>query len=141
MQNHTLPLSCAFLTRRSVARLSLGLVLGGITAVAAARAQRGDGNGHWVATWSTTLHAPELLPGFTNAGFNNQTLRQVVHIGIGGQRVRVRFSTFGADALAVDAARIALSAGDSTIIAASDRALTFGGKPSIVIPPGAPCGK
>ena len=137
MQKHTLPLSCAFLTRRSVARLSLGLVLGGIIAVAAARAQRGDGNEHWVATWSTTLHAPQLLPGFTNPGFNNQTVRQIAHISIGGERVRLRLSTFGADALAVDTASIALSAGDSTIVAGSDRALTFGGKPSIVIPPGA----
>jgi lysophospholipase L1-like esterase len=138
MQKHALPLSCAFLTCRSVARLSFGLVLGGITAAAGARAQRGDGNEHWVATWSTTLHAPQLLPGFTNPGFNNQTVRQIVHIGIGGQRVRLRLSTFGADALAVDAAHIALSAGDSTIVAGSDCALTFGGKPSIVIPPGAP---
>jgi lysophospholipase L1-like esterase len=138
MQKHTLPLSCAFLTRRSVARLSLGLVLGGITAAAGAHAQRGDGNEHWVATWSTTLHAPQLLPGFTNAGFNNQTLRQIVHVSIGGQRVRLRLSTFGADALVIDAAHIALSTGDSTIVAGSDRALTFGGKTSIVIPPGAP---
>ena len=91
---------------------------------------------HWVGTWSTTLHAPELLPGFTNAGFNNQTLRQIVHISMGGQRVRLRLSTFGASALVVDAAHIALSAGDSSIVAGSDRALTFGGKPSIVIPSG-----
>src|SRR5437879_5603026 len=64
---------------------------------------------HWVATWSTTLHTSELLPGFTNAGFNGQTLRQIVHISIGGRRVRVRLSTFGANALVVDAAHIALS--------------------------------
>lgn len=93
---------------------------------------------HWVATWSTTLHAPELLPGFTNSGFNNQTLRQIVHISMGGQRVRLRLSTFGANGLVVDAAHIALSAGASSIVAGSDRALTFGGKTSIVIPPGAP---
>ena len=93
---------------------------------------------HWVGTWSTTLHAPELLPGFTNPGFNNQTLRQVVHISIGGQRMRLRLSTFGASALPVDAAHIALSAGGSNIVAGSDRALTFGGKTSIVIPSGAP---
>ena len=93
---------------------------------------------HWVGTWSTTLHAPELLPGFTNEGFNNQTLRQIVHISIGGQRVRLRLSTFGANGLVVDAAHIALSAGGSSIVAGSDRALTFGGQTSIVIPPGAP---
>jgi lysophospholipase L1-like esterase len=123
---------------RSVAILSLSLLLPSVTYAAAICEQRGDCNEHWVGTWSTTLHAPELLPGFTNTGFNNQTLRQIVHISIGGQRVRLRLSTFGASALAVHAAHIALSAGDSSIVAGSDRALTFGGKAFIVIPPGAP---
>jgi lysophospholipase L1-like esterase len=116
------------------------LAMGVCTAFSAAAELGGlqENDEHWVGTWSTTLHSPELLPGFTNAGFNNQTLRQIVHISIGGQRVRLRLSTFGANALVVDAAHIALSAGDSSIVAGSDRALTFGGRTSIVIPPGAP---
>jgi len=138
MQKHTLPLSCAFLTRRSVARLSLGLVLGGITAAAGARAQRGDGNEHWVATWSTVVHQPEPVPGLTNPGFNNQTLRQIVHISMGGEQVRLRLSTFGASGLVVGNAHIAISAGGAAIVPGSDRPLTFGGKPSVMIPPGAP---
>jgi lysophospholipase L1-like esterase len=138
MQARTLSKNCCFLTRRSVVILSLGLLLASVTDAAAICEQTGDFNEHWVGTWSTTLHAPELLPGFTNTGFNNQTLRQIVHISIGGQRVRLRLSTFGATALVVDAAHIALSAGNSSIVARSDRALTFGGKTSIVIPPGAP---
>jgi lysophospholipase L1-like esterase len=116
------------------------LAVGVCTAFSAAAGLGGlqENDEHWVGTWSTTLHAPELLPGFTNTGFNNQTLRQIVHISIGGQRVRLRLSTFGANALVVDAAHIALSAGDSRIVAGSDRVLTFGGETSIVIPPGAP---
>ncbi len=116
------------------------LAVGVCTAFSAAAESGGlQGNDErWVGTWSTALHAPELLPGFTNPGFNNQTLRQIVHISIGGQRVRLRLYTFGASALPVDAAHIALSAGGSSIVAGSDRALTFGGKTSIVIPPGAP---
>jgi lysophospholipase L1-like esterase len=116
------------------------LVVGVCTAFSAA-IEWGDhqeNDDHWVGTWSTTLHAPELLPGFTNTGFNNQTLRQIVHISIGGRRVRLRLSTFGANALVVNAAHIALSAGNSSIVARSDRTLTFGGETSIVIPPGAP---
>ena len=138
MRARSLSRICGFLTRRSVVILSLGLLLASITDAAAICEQTGDFDEHWVGTWSTTLHAPELLPGFTNAGFNNQTLRQIVHISIGGQRVRLRLSTFGAKALVVDAAHIALSGGNSSIVARSDRALTFGGKTSIVIPPGAP---
>src|ERR1700757_5116897 len=111
------------------------LAVGVCTAFSAAAEFGGlqENDEHWVGTWSTTLHAPELLPGFTNTGFKNQTLRQIVHISMGGQRVRLRLSTFGANGLVVDDAHIALSAGDSSIVAGSDRALTFGGKTSIVI--------
>jgi hypothetical protein len=94
---------------------------------------------NWVATWSTTLHEPDLgVPGLSNAGFKNQTLRQIVHTSIGGDRVRVRFSTFGAGALVIGEARIGQSGAGGTVEPGSDRPLTFGGKPSITIPPGAP---
>jgi lysophospholipase L1-like esterase len=126
---------------RMLRKLFLIVLAVGVCTAFSAAAEWGrhqENDEHWVGTWSTTLHAPELLPGFTNTGFNNQTLRQIVHISIGGQRVRLRLSTFGANALVVDAAHIALSAGGSNIVAGSDRALTFGGETSIVIPPGAP---
>jgi lysophospholipase L1-like esterase len=92
----------------------------------------------WVATWSTALDPPELLPGFSNSGFNNQTLREIVHTSIGGRRIRVRLATFGAGDLVVGAAHIALSTGGPAIDSGSDRVLTFGGKQSIAIPAGAP---
>src|SRR5436305_2377279 len=42
------------------------------------------GSEHWVGTWSNALHEPDLgVPGLANLGFNNQTLRQIVHISIG----------------------------------------------------------
>jgi lysophospholipase L1-like esterase len=95
-------------------------------------------NDHWAATWSTALDPPELAPGLANAGFNNQTLRQIVHTSIGGRRARVRLSTFAAGDLVVGAAHIALSIGGGAIDSGSDRVLTFGGKRSITIPAGAP---
>src|SRR5215475_13558374 len=97
------------------------------------------GNEHWAATWSTALHEPDLLvPGLANTGFVNQTLRQIVHASVGGRQVRVRLSTFGAGRLVVGAAHIALSSGGSAVVPSSDRVLTFGGKPTTEIPPGAP---
>ena len=72
-----------------------------------------------------------------NTGFTNQTLRQIVHTSIGGDRVRVRLSTFGAGALHVGAAHIAVRDAGAAIVPGTDRTLTFGGQPSIVIPPGA----
>ncbi len=97
----------------------------------------GNGNEHWVGTWSTALHAPDAGFGITNSGFNNQTLRQIVHTSVGGDRVRVRLSTFGASALVIGAAHIALRGAGAAIVPGSDRTLTFGGQPSITIPPGA----
>jgi lysophospholipase L1-like esterase len=97
-----------------------------------------DGNKEWVTTWSTALHEPSPgPPGLTNTGFNNQTLRQIVHTSIGGDRARVRLSTFGASALVVGSAHIGLRDSGAAIIPASDRTLTFGGQSSITIPPGA----
>jgi lysophospholipase L1-like esterase len=97
-----------------------------------------NGDDLWVGTWGTALHEPDLgVPGLANTGFNNQTLRQIVHTSIGGRRVRVRFSTLGAKGLVIGAAHIALRASGAGIVANSDRTLTFGGKASITIPPGA----
>ena len=118
-------------------QLSITIIAAGAFAIAALA---GNGNEHWVGTWGTALHEPDLgVPGLANAGFNNQTLRQIVHTSVGGREVRVRLSTFGSNALVIGAAHIALRSGSagSTIVPNSDRVLTFGGKPSITIPPGA----
>ena len=41
-------------------------------------------NQHWVGTWSTS-------PVQVGQAFDNQTLRQIVHISIGGDWLRVRW--------------------------------------------------
>jgi lysophospholipase L1-like esterase len=95
-------------------------------------------NDHWVGTWGTSLHqASPGPPGLTNMGFDNQSLRQIVHSSVGGNQVRVRLSTYGQSALTVGAAHVALRASGAAIVPESDRALTFGGEASIAIPPGA----
>jgi lysophospholipase L1-like esterase len=63
----------------------------------------------------------------------------VVRPTIGGDRVRIRLSNaFGTTALKIGAAHIAVSSKGSAIVADSDHALTFGGRASVSIPPGAP---
>ena len=70
--------------------------------------------------------------------FNNQTLRQIVHTSIGGRRVRVVLSnTFGTSPLTIGAAHVAVRDKGSAIVPASDRALTFSGRPTMTIPAGA----
>ena len=74
----------------------------------------------------------------TPLNFNNQTLRQIVHTSLGGDRVRIVLSNaFGTSPLAVGAAHVALREKDAAIVATSDRVLAFGGSPSVNIPPGA----
>ena len=70
--------------------------------------------------------------------FSNQTLRQIVHVSIGGDRLRVVLSNaFGTVPLTVGAAHVALRVKDAAIDPKSDRALTFGGSPSAAIAAGA----
>jgi lysophospholipase L1-like esterase len=121
-------------------------------------AQERQSGEHWVATWTTANLArppqgnpPPAVPlqGAPPQGqaaaaaepplnFSNQTLRQIVRTSIGGERVRVVLAnTFGTAPLAIGAAHVALRDKDAAIVATSDRALTFGGAPTIAIPAGA----
>jgi lysophospholipase L1-like esterase len=90
----------------------------------------------WVGTWAAS---PMLaLPGFSVRPFTGETLREIVHVSNGGDRVRVRFSNeFGTDPLTISDAHVALSAGGAAIKDGTDHALTFGGAAGIRIPPGA----
>ena len=79
---------------------------------------------------------PPLFP--APPTINNQTVRMLVHTSVGGHRVRVQLSNaFGTSALQLRAAHLALHDKDSAIVAGSDHALTFSGRASAVIPPGA----
>jgi lysophospholipase L1-like esterase len=70
--------------------------------------------------------------------FKNQTLRQIVHVSLGGDRLRVVLSNaFGTVPLEVGAAHVALREKDAAIQAKSDRPLTFGGRSSTFIAAGA----
>lgn len=102
----------------------------------------GEGERNWVATWSASpqpLWSGEFaLP--TNAPFHlwNQTLRQVVRISLGGERVRVVLSNkYGSRPLRIGAAELALSDNRSKIVPGSNRALTFSGEKQLFIPEGA----
>ena len=89
---------------------------------------------HWIGTWAT---APAGVSG-TPEQFNDQTLRLIVHASVGGAQVRVTISnTFGTAPLVIGAAHVARRDHDSAIVPGSDRPLTFGGRPSFAVPPGA----
>jgi lysophospholipase L1-like esterase len=86
----------------------------------------------WVGTWTTT---PAPVEG---VALNNQTLRMIAHVSIGGRRLRVRLSNaYGTRKLAIGAANVALRGVGAAIVSGSQRRLTFGGSPSTAIPAGA----
>jgi lysophospholipase L1-like esterase len=108
----------------------------GLTAHPAAFA--GNGNEHWVGTWSSSPQDPDAAIPVSVLGFTDQTLRQIVHTSIGGDVVRVRFTNeIQATSLSIGAAHIALRDAGASIVPGSDRTLTFGGSPSIIVSPGA----
>ena len=71
-------------------------------------------------------------------GTADTTLREIVHVSIGGPQVRIIFTNeFGTDPLTIAAAHVAISQGGSAINLVSAAGLTFGGHTSVIIPPGA----
>lgn len=92
----------------------------------------------WTGSWATALVSTDAanLP----APQGEVTIRQVVRLGAGGPRLRLRLAnTFGTTPLRIDGARVALSAapGGSAIVAGTDRAVTFDGQAGVTLPPGA----
>lgn len=113
----------------------------GWSAVAGVHAAPRD-NPHWVATWGASPEArwdgDFALP--LNLPFHlwDQTIRQVVHISLGGKQTRIVLSNAYGDApLVIGAAHIALAGNGGVIATGSDHALTFAGQPTVSIPPGA----
>jgi lysophospholipase L1-like esterase len=89
--------------------------------------------GTWISTWGASPQSPAAP-----LAIDGQTLRQVAHVSLGGERVRVRLSNaFGTTPLVVTEAHLARSAGGDAIMPGTDRTLTFGGAPSVTIPAGA----
>ena len=87
---------------------------------------------------ASTPAPPRVRPPFVVYGTTDTTLREIVHVSLGGPMIRVIFTNeFGTEPLTVGAAHVAVSQGGNTINLASAANLTFGGHASIIIPPGA----
>jgi lysophospholipase L1-like esterase len=91
---------------------------------------------NWIGSWTASPQAPR---GVIPTSFSNRTIRQIVHLSVGGTRVRLRLSNeFGQRPLLIGAASIALAGEGAGVAAGSSRPVTFGGAKSFIIPPGAP---
>lgn len=96
-----------------------------------------SGSGDWVGTWS----AGPVIPGDSGEayeGFEDATVRNVVHTSVSGRKVRVRLTNlYGEAPLTIDDATVARRSDGAALLAGTVRDLTFGGKGSTTIPVGA----
>ena len=128
--------------RRALLAVSLLTALLVGLGAGAARAQP-TGDGEWIGTWSASPQAVWEADFFAPVGIprslRDQTVRQIARVSLGGSQVRVELSNeYGEHPLVIGAAHVALAGKGAAIVPGSDRALTFGGSPSVTIPPGAP---
>lgn len=91
----------------------------------------------WIGTWGTAqqLVEPHNIP--PKPGLSNNTLRQVVRVSIGGDRLRMSFSNeFSTSPVILREVHIAALAEGSTIDPDTDVALKFDDKSEVTIVPG-----
>lgn len=122
----------------SAAPLAFQAVVGG-TAVAA---QDTRGHGHdWVGAWaSSVVAAPPadlINPGNkVVVGFDNETIRQIVHTSAAGQSVRLHISNaFGTKNLSIGKVTVGIQKSEADLTTAPT-AVSFHGSSSTVIPQG-----
>jgi lysophospholipase L1-like esterase len=104
--------------------------------------EKSQGNsGHWIGAWSASQVAAwetvDWDAGTSRKGFNDQTVRMIVHPNASGQAVRIRLSNaFGKKPLTFGKATIADTKEGASVVAGSVRQLSFDGKQSVTIPAG-----
>ena len=116
------------LTRRALlAALALALV----PARVKAGEHEGGRRGEWLAVWGASPSDPAAaMPGVT--------VREHVRLSLGGDHIRIRLSNrFGTAPLTVGPVHVARQGSGPGIVPGTDRAVTFGGDPTVTIPAGA----
>jgi lysophospholipase L1-like esterase len=124
--------------RRSIAVVPLIFLLS-IAGLGASKYRGGSDKGEkWVGTWASSPQPAATADVPQGLTFADITLRQLVHVSVGGTKLRVRFSNaFGTTPLVLSTAHVAKSMGRGSVKDGSDKALTFAGSPAVSIPPGA----
>jgi lysophospholipase L1-like esterase len=94
----------------------------------------------WVASWGASQQTPEAQNALPSEDLHDATVRQIFHLSIGGQSLRVHLSNaFGTEALHFTSVHIArpISTNAAAINLATDKALTFAGNAEVKVPSGA----
>ncbi|MBT2443809.1 SGNH/GDSL hydrolase family protein [Streptomyces sp. ISL-36] len=94
----------------------------------------------WRGAWATSPQAPAAPfgPNWSQQGFSNHTVRQVVRVSTGGTKARIELSNrYGTTPLVVTGATVARTDKGASVKAGSVRHLSFGKNRSVTIPAGA----
>ncbi len=118
------------------------MVLGFVLAASGTLAQRSSAakNDVWVSSWGSSQQVPEPQNALPVDDMRDATVRQIFHLSVGGRELRVHLSNaFGTEALHFTSVHVAhpLVNSAAAIDPASDRTLSFAGKPDVMVPPGA----
>jgi lysophospholipase L1-like esterase len=95
---------------------------------------------HWVGSWAASQQVPEPANTLPTEELRDATLRQIVHLSVGGAELCLHLSNaFGTAPLRIDSVHIArpISPSGDRIDVTTDKALTFGESSDVVIPAGA----
>lgn len=105
----------------------------------AARKPKAISSQVWVGSWAASQQVPEPQNSLPPAALEDATVRQIVHLSLGGRTLRVRISNaFGTEPLHFVLVHIArsVSPSSSAIVPGSDTALAFAGAPDVTVPAG-----
>ncbi len=94
----------------------------------------------WVGSWAASQQIPEPNNALNPDDLRDATLRQIVHLSVGGKILRVHLSNaFGTMPLHITSVHIArpVSPSEAKIDVATDKAIAFSGKDDVTIPAGA----
>jgi hypothetical protein len=95
---------------------------------------------YWIGSWAASQQLPEPQNSLPSGLFNDATLRQIVHLSVGGSALRIHISdAFGSIPLHLTSVHIArpLSPEAAAIDLTTDRLVSFSGQPDVTIPAGA----
>ena len=94
--------------------------------------------GGWVTSWAASpMAASDIVSPTANAGFSDQTVRNIIYTSVGGDELQVRLSNvFGANALAIGAVDVGVVLDGAQLVPGTVRALKFRGSPAVTIPAG-----
>lgn len=129
----------------ALALVALPVAGGEATGTSARAASAGHGTapqpdrGAWQGGWAASPQAPTevFTPNWSQRGFVDQTVRQVVRVSTGGTRARVELSNRYGDApLRITGATVARTDDGASVEKGSVRRLSFGKGRSVTVPAG-----